>query len=49
MYIGSLLILALVAIALVMFVKTCSIMRCPPKAGNETGMQGNAGAAGGEQ
>jgi len=48
MYIGSLVILALVVIALVMFVKTCSIMSCTRKPGNETGMHGNAGT-GGEQ
>ena len=48
MYIGSLVILALVVVTLLMFVKTCSIMSCTPKPGNQTRMQGNAGS-GGEQ
>lgn len=46
MYIGSLLILALVVVTLVMFVKTCSIMSCTRKSGDETGMQETPGAGG---
>ena len=36
---GSLVIIALVVLAMVMFVKTCSIMSCMCEPDNETGLQ----------
>jgi hypothetical protein len=48
MYIGSLVIVALVGlvIAMVMFVKTCSIMSCTARSGNKTAMQIDAWSGG---